>query len=88
VNKIGIKIRKLRENRGISQSRMATDLDMSQSYYCKIEKDDSKLSVNQLFEICEILSINPISIFNQLNSNSKKTTVIIDWQTSSITKIE
>lgn len=88
MNKIGIKIRKLRENRGISQSRMATDLDMSQSYYCKIEKDDSKLSVNQLFEICEILSINPISIFNQLNSNSKKTTVIIDWQTSSITKIE
>lgn len=88
MNKIGVMIRKLREGKGISQSKMAISLGISQSYYCKIEKDDSKLSVSQLCEICKILSVKPISIFGQLNSNTEITTVVIDWQKTSITKIE
>lgn len=45
----------LRKNRGISHEAMATNLDLSQTAYSKIEKGETKLSIERLYKIAEIL---------------------------------
>ena len=45
----------LRKNRGISHEAMATNLDLSQAAYSKIEKGETKLSIERLYKIAEIL---------------------------------
>ncbi len=73
------KIKEYRKKKGYSHVNMAFELGMSQVAYSKIEKNETKLSVERLFKIAEILEtpvenfldINPNNIFNQtLNDNS------------------
>lgn len=73
------KIRDYRRNKGYSHEYMAHELNISQVAYSKIEKKETKLSVDRLFKISEILEtpveslldINPNNIYNQtLNDNS------------------
>ena len=67
------KIRDYRKNKGYSHEYMAHQLNISQVAYSKIEKNETKLSVDRLFKISEILEtpvenlldINPNNIFNQ-----------------------
>ncbi|QHT66803.1 helix-turn-helix transcriptional regulator [Rhodocytophaga rosea] len=56
--KIGNKIRKLRELRNFTQEYMAAQLNLSQTAYCKIEKDETKVSIVRLEQIAKILSIS------------------------------
>ena len=45
MNKAGIRIRKLREERGLTQENMSTALGLTQSSYGRLEMDDSRLNV-------------------------------------------
>lgn len=45
MNKIGSKIKKIREDKGITQDLMAYHLEMSQANYGRLEKDDARLNV-------------------------------------------
>ena len=56
------KIRSIRKNKGYSHENMANALGITQAAYSKIEKCETKLSVDRLFEISKILetSINDI----------------------------
>lgn len=45
----------LRKNRSISHEAMATNLDLSQAAYSKIEKGETKLSIERIYKIAEIL---------------------------------
>ncbi len=73
------RIKDIRKKKGFSHEYMAHLLDMSQPAYSKIENSETKLSVERLFKISEILetpvedflNINPNNIYNQtLNDNA------------------
>jgi transcriptional regulator with XRE-family HTH domain len=57
MNTVGNKIRLLREERGLSQENMAASLDMTQSNYARLEKDDNRISVPRLIVIAKTLDI-------------------------------
>jgi transcriptional regulator with XRE-family HTH domain len=72
------KIREFRTKKGYSHETMAHELHMSQPAYSKIEKNETKLSVERLFEIAKILEtpveqfleINPNNIYHQNNNDN------------------
>lgn len=55
MNLIGNKIRLLREEKGLSQENMAAALDITQSNYARLEKDDNRISVTRLIIIAKTL---------------------------------
>ena len=56
--KIGEKIRKARENLGLSQDEVARRIPMNQSSYSKIERDIQEPNLEQLRQICRILNLS------------------------------
>lgn len=59
-------LKRLRNEKGVSQKEMAARLGFAQSNYNKIEKGIVELTVNRLYEIAEILGV---SIFQILLEN-------------------
>ena len=55
-------IRRLRLHRGYSQEDMADAMNMTSAGYGKIENGRTKLTVERLFEISELLEVNPITL--------------------------
>jgi transcriptional regulator with XRE-family HTH domain len=55
MNAIGNKIRILREEKGFSQENLASALDITQSNYARLEKDDNRISVPRLIIIAKTL---------------------------------
>lgn len=64
MNVIGQRIKKLREEKGITQESMALQLDVTQSNYGRLEKDDRRLNVVKLLKIVRILDVNLMYLFN------------------------
>lgn len=64
MNKIGFNIRKIRESRGFSQEYMANVLDISQASYARLENEDTKVTVDRLYKIAEILETSIIDFFD------------------------
>jgi len=54
---IGSNIRKIRELKGFSQDFMANQLKISQRQYSRIEKEETKLDLDKLNAISEILEV-------------------------------
>ncbi len=80
INEIGTRIRKARERKGISQEAMALELEITQSNYGRLEKNDTRLTVPKIQKIAKVLDI-PIAylfdeksakIINQHNNDSAK----------------
>lgn len=61
---LGYKIRKMRELRGYKQEYMADSLGITQNSYGKIESGETKLSVERLKKIAEILGTGVETIKN------------------------
>lgn len=55
MEKIINRIKEIRKEKGISNEAMAFDLGISQVAYSKIEKNETKLNVDRLYKIAEIL---------------------------------
>lgn len=70
MNVIGQKIKRLREEKGITQETMAMQLDVTQSNYGRLEKDDRRLNVVKLLKIVRILNTNITSIFNETEAHA------------------
>lgn len=68
MNIIGQRIKKLREEKGITQEAMAHQLDVTQSNYGRLEKDDRRLNVVKLLKIVRILNVNISYLFNEVIS--------------------
>ena len=66
MNVIGQKIKKLREDKGITQESMALQLDVTQSNYGRLEKDDRRLNVVKLIKIVRILDVNIMYLFTEV----------------------
>jgi len=74
MNIIGQKIKKLREQKGITQETMAIQLDVTQSNYGRLEKDDRRLNVVKLLKIARILDVNITYLFNDVASTDTAAT--------------
>jgi DNA-binding XRE family transcriptional regulator len=48
MNTVGTRIRKIREEHGIKQEVIATEMGITQSSYGRLEKDDNRLTANKL----------------------------------------
>jgi transcriptional regulator with XRE-family HTH domain len=55
MNAIGNKIRLLREEKGLSQENLAAVLNITQSNYARLEKDDDRINVPRLIIIAKTL---------------------------------
>lgn len=69
MNIIGQRIKKLREEKGITQETMAHQLDVTQSNYGRLEKDDRRLNVVKLLKIVRILNVNISYLFSEVMSD-------------------
>jgi transcriptional regulator with XRE-family HTH domain len=72
MNVIGQKIKKLREEKGITQEAMAVQLDVTQSNYGRLEKDDRRLNVVKLLKIARILDTSISALFNETDSGNSE----------------
>lgn len=61
---VGDKLKKIRELKNFTQEYMATKLDMSQSGYGKIERDETEISYQKLEKIAEVFGIKVEDIIN------------------------
>ena len=62
--KIGEKLRKIREMKGISQDYLATQMDISPQAYGKIEREETKLDFDRLEIIAKLMNVDPLDIVN------------------------
>ena len=75
MKKIIDKIKEIRTDKGYSHEYMALELDISQVAYSKLEKLDTKLSVERLYKIAEILEVKVGDILDiQPNNQFNQTT--------------
>lgn len=56
--KLGEKIKKAREKKGLLQSDIAKLLDVSSSLICQLECGKKKMSLDNLIKLCKILEID------------------------------
>jgi transcriptional regulator with XRE-family HTH domain len=76
MNKIGNKIRLAREERGLSQEKLAFDLGISQPSYARLEKLDSRISITKLIEIAHVFKTTVADLIDE------KTQKVINQQGS------
>lgn len=78
---LGRKIKKLRELKNFTQEYMATNLQISQNTYSRIENENVKISTDRLKEIASILEVpseylisedRPLLTFNTSNNTIEK----------------
>ncbi len=69
MNTVGNKIRLLREEKGLSQENMAASLDMTQSNYARLEKDDNRISLPRLIVIAKTLDITVTELVGEKANN-------------------
>ena len=64
------KIRSLREFKKITQEELAEKLAMSTSGYSKIERGETRLDIERLQRIANILEVNVFDLMPQNDSNT------------------
>lgn len=67
-------IRKLREEKRWSQEEMANRVGMSKNGYAKVERGESRPSLDRLEKITQVLGIEMTELFNE----NKKSVVLIN----------
>jgi len=65
MNKIGVRIRKFREQRGLSQENIANALGISQPSYLRLEKEDERITITRIIEIAAILKTSVAELINE-----------------------
>ena len=70
VKEVAANIRKIREHCNYTQEYLAAKLKISQNAYSKIELGYTKITVERLFRIADILEVDAISILNNENADA------------------
>ncbi len=63
MSQYGTTIRKLREDRNLTQADMAFFLGISQCYFCKIENNQAELKASHIEEMAKIFNVEISSFF-------------------------
>lgn len=61
---VAINIRRIRESKDYTQDYLAVKLNISQNAYSKIELGYTKITVERLFQIAQILEVDPVDLIN------------------------
>jgi len=69
---IGKTIRKIRENKDLSQANLAEELGMNTSSYSKIERGETDASTSKLLKIAEILEVDVAVFFKDIHPKTDK----------------
>ncbi len=67
---IGKRIKSLRKDTRLTQSKMAVRLDMTTNTYERIERGITVLSVPRLMKIADVLNVNVSEILNAVPNSS------------------
>ena len=61
---LGLNIAYYRKKRGLSQMQLAELVNISRTHMSRIETADCAVSLDVVFDICDVLQINPAKIFD------------------------
>jgi len=61
---LGLNIAYYRKKRGFSQSALAELIDISRTHMSRIETADCAVSLDVVFDICDVLQVSPMNLFN------------------------
>ena len=76
---IGQNIKRIRLLKNLTQEGLAEKLDKSINFISLIERGESGISIATIIDICNILDIEPNSLFNGIvNYSNTKDKVIVD----------
>ena len=64
MNNVGFNIRKLREKQGFSQEYMAAQLGVAQASYARMENAETKITIERLSKIAELLQTDISELFD------------------------
>lgn len=62
---VGEKIRRIRKERGLTQSELAQRISVIQSDLCRMEKGEYKVSLDVLFRILAVFEMNVAEFFDE-----------------------
>ncbi len=68
---IGNRLQETRISKGLTQEKLAEQLDVSTAFLSRVERGSTKISLNRLSEICSILDIQEGYILNGSSNSSK-----------------
>lgn len=61
---LGLNIAYFRKEKGLSQSQLAELINISRTHMSRIETADCAVSLDVIFDICDVLEIKPSKIFD------------------------
>ena len=61
---LGLNIAYYRKERGLSQSRLSELVNISRTHMSRIETADCAVSLDVIFEICDVLNVAPAQMFD------------------------
>ena len=61
---VGNNIKQARKFKGLTQTKVAKLLNMTQQQYSRFENGVFELNYNQIFQICKLLNTTPNEIFD------------------------
>ena len=61
---LGLNIAYYRKEKGLSQSQLAEFINISRTHMSRIETADCAVSLDVIFDICDILCIQPVKLFD------------------------
>lgn len=61
---LGLNIAYYRKEKGLSQNQLAELVNISRTHMSRIETADCAVSLDVVFDICDVLSIKPSKLFD------------------------
>lgn len=61
---LGLNIAYFRKEKGLSQSRLAELVNISRTHMSRIETADCAVSLDVVFDICDVLGVKPSKMFD------------------------
>lgn len=61
---LGLNIAYYRKQKGISQSKLAEQINISRTHMSRVETADCAVSLDVVFDICDVLEIKPVKLFD------------------------
>lgn len=69
---IGERIKRARKSKGLTQEKLAEQLEVSVAFLSRIERSSSQINLKRLSQICELLNVTEGEILNGTSNKSNK----------------